>query len=105
MSRVVASTFVSLDGVMEAPEKWQLTNALFDDEMGKFVFESYAQAGSLLLGRVTYEEFAGFWPTQSEEDPFAQKLNGLPKYVVSKTMKTLDWKNSTKISGDLRQEI
>lgn len=105
MRRLIAQTFVSLDGVMEAPEKWQLANDLFDDEMGKYVFEAYAAADALLLGRVTYQEFAAFWPSQSADDPFAEKINGLPKFVVSSTLKRLDWKNSTLIKGDVAPAV
>ncbi|SRR5712692_749083 len=105
MRKIVAQTFVSLDGVMEAPEKWQLANDLMDEEMGKWVFAGYEAADALLLGRVTYQGFAGFWPTQSDADPFAKKINGLPKYVVSATLKTLEWKNSQLVKGSVPAEI
>lgn len=105
MRKVVAQTFLTLDGVMEAPEKWQLANNLFDEEMGKFVLAGYTAADALLLGRLTYQEFASFWPSQSDADPFAEKINGLPKFVVSKTLKTLEWKNSRLLTGDVAEEV
>ena len=101
MRKLIAQTFVSLDGVMEAPDKWQLPNELFGDDAGAFVFKAYAAADALLLGRVTYEEFASFWPTQSDADPFAKRINELPKYVVSRTLKTFDWRGSRPIQGHL----
>jgi dihydrofolate reductase len=105
MSKVVAQTFVSLDGVMEAPDKWQLPNDLFDEAMGPYVGGSFDRAEALLLGRRTYEEFAGYWPSQPDSDPFAAQMNGLPKLVVSKTLKTLAWKNASLIDGNLIEEI
>lgn len=105
MSRVVASAFVTLDGVMEAPDKWQFPNNLFEEEMGKLILESLEAADALLLGRVTYQEWAAFWPSQSDEDPFAKRINALPKYVVSKTLKTLEWKNSRLIKGNVAEEV
>jgi dihydrofolate reductase len=97
VSKIVATTFVSLDGVMEAPNKWQFPNDLFDEAMGPYVGDTYDSAEALLLGRRTYEEFAAFWPTQPDSDPFAAQLNGLKKYVVSRTLRSLSWKNSTQI--------
>ena len=105
MRKVIAQTFLTLDGVMEAPDKWQLANNLFDEEMGKFVIAAYAAADALLLGRVTYQEFAAFWPSQSDSDPFAKTINGLPKFVVSKSLKTLEWRNSKLLNGNLADEV
>jgi dihydrofolate reductase len=106
MSRIVAQEFVSLDGVMEAPDKWQLPNGLFDEVgMGAYVGEAFTRAEALLLGRRTYEEFAGFWPQQPDSDPFAAIFNSLTKYVVTKTLRDLEWKNSKRIDGDLVAEV
>src|SRR5215472_12145145 len=105
MRKVVAQTFLSLDGVMEAPEKWQLTNDLLDEDAGAYVFEAYNAAGALLLGRVTYEQFAAFWPNQSDDDPFAKRINELPRYVVTRTLKTLDWRGSHAISNEVAGEV
>ena len=105
MRKVVAQTFLSLDGVMEAPEEWQLTNDLLGEDAGGYVFEAYNAAGALLLGRVTYEQFAAFWPNQSDDDPFARRINELPRYVVTRTLKNLDWRGSRAISGDVTGEV
>jgi dihydrofolate reductase len=105
MRKLIAQTFVTLDGVMEAPEKWQFPNDLFDEAMGPYVFEAYGKADALLLGRVTYEGFAAYWPKQSDGDPFAKTINNVRKYVVSKTLRTLEWKNSTLLKGDVVEEV
>ena len=106
MGRIVAQEFVSLDGVMEAPDKWQLPNGLFDEVgMGAYVGDAFTNAEELLLGRRTYQEFAGFWPKQPDSDPFAKLLNGLPKYVVTKTLRELEWNNSKRVDGDLVAEV
>jgi len=90
---------------MEAPEEWQLTNDLLGEDAGGYVFEAYNAAGALLLGRVTYEQFAAFWPNQSDDDPFARRINELPRYVVTRTLKNLDWRGSRAISGDVTGEV
>ncbi|MEX0788471.1 MAG: dihydrofolate reductase family protein [Anaerolineales bacterium] len=104
MRKLIASEFITLDGVMEDPGKWQLKNNLFDEAMGPVVGEAYA-ADALLLGRVTYQEWAEFWPKQSAEDPFTVLLNDIPKFVVSTTLKRLDWANSRLIQGDVAGEV
>jgi|SRR5215510_3974822 len=105
MRKLVAQTFVTLDGVMEAPDKWQFPNELFGDDAGAYCLASYQAAGALLLGRRTYEEFASFWPTQSDEDPFAKRINELPKYVASRTLKKLEWRGSHLIHGDVIKAV
>lgn len=105
MRRLIAAAFVTLDGVMESPDKWQFPNELFDDAMGKDVRTTLDAVDALLVGRVTYEEWAAFWPSQSDEDPFAKRINALPKYVVSKTLQTAAWKNSRILRGDLAEEV
>jgi dihydrofolate reductase len=90
---------------MEAPDKWQLKNDLFDEAMRPVVNDAYTSAGALLLGRVTYQEWAEYWPKQSDEDPFARLLNNMPKFVVSTTLQRLDWKNSRLIQGDVAGEV
>ncbi len=105
MRKVTAGLFVSLDGVTESPEKWQLP--YFNDEMGEAVGAAMAAADAILLGRVTYEEFASYWPGVSSEDqPFAEYMNNTPKYVVSRTLaEPLEWNNSTLIKGNVAEEI
>jgi dihydrofolate reductase len=105
IKKVTAGLFVSLDGVTESPEKWQLP--YFNDEMGEAVGAAMAAADAMLLGRVTYQEFASHWPGVSSEDqPFADYMNNSPKYVASRTLEgPLEWNNSTLIKGNLVEEI
>ena len=105
MRKVTAGLFVSLDGVTESPEKWQLP--YFNDEMGEAVGAAMAAADAMLLGRVTYQEFASYWPGVSSEDqPFADYMNNSLKYVASRTLEgPLEWNNSTLIKGNLVEEI
>jgi len=104
MRKVTAGLFVSLDGVVESPEKWHFP--YFNDEMGGAVEAAIAASDAMLLGRVTYQEFAAYWPgVSSEDEPFATHMNNTPKYVVSKTLDKAEWNNSTLISGNVAEEI
>src|ERR671913_2049611 len=105
MRKVIASEFVSLDGVMESPEQWHFP--YFNDEMGEAIGAAMAQADAMLMGRVLYEEWAAYWPQQDpEENPVAEQMNGVQKYVVSTTLEgPLEWQNSTLIQGDVVEEI
>jgi dihydrofolate reductase len=102
---VVASELVSLDGVMEKPEQWSFSYS--NDEMEEANAAGMASSDAMLLGRVTYEEFAAFWPYQDRtEQPYTDYLNNTPKYVVSRTLEEpLEWQNSTLIKGNVAQEI
>ncbi|MFG2078142.1 dihydrofolate reductase family protein [Nonomuraea maritima] len=98
MSRkIVAGLFVSLDGVVEAPERWHFP--YLSDEMGAAVGGMYTEADTLLLGRVTYEAFAAVWPHQDDE--MAEAINGIAKVVASTTLTEVTWNNSTLIERDL----
>jgi dihydrofolate reductase len=105
MRRVVASEFVSLDGVMESPEKWHFP--YFDEEMGLEIGAAMGQTDAMLMGRVNYEEWADYWPQQDpEENPAAARMNSIQKYVVSTTLEgPLEWSNSTLIGGNVAEEI
>jgi dihydrofolate reductase len=103
MRKIVAGLFISLDGVVESPEKWHLR--YFDDEMGEIVGAAAAQSDAMLLGRRTYQEFAEFWPTHGGEDPMADYMNNTPKHVVSTTLDTLEWANSSLVTGDVAEGI
>ena len=105
MRKIVAGEFVSLDGVMEAPDQWQFP--YWSDEMGAVVGEQMATTDAMLLGRVTFQEFVSFWPDKTEEEvPGAGHMNGVQKYVVSTTLDDVSaWQNSTVISGDVVAEI
>ena len=104
MRKIVAGLFISLDGVYEAPDQWHFP--YWSDEMGQVVQSQIDESDAMLLGRVTYQEFASFWPQQNEaEVPLADHMNNTPKYVVSNTLNALDWQNSTLISGDVAAEL
>jgi dihydrofolate reductase len=101
MRRLVLSSFVSLDGVSEAPETWQ--NVVWNDECEQFARKLLFGSDTLLLGRRTYELFVGSWPY--EEGDFADRLNNLPKYIVSNSLTEVGWTNCRLLTGDLREAI
>jgi dihydrofolate reductase len=105
MRKIVASELVSLDGVMESPEEWAFSYS--NDEIAEANASGMAEADAMLLGRVTYQEFAAYWPYQnSAEQPFTDYLNNTPKYVVSTTLEEpLEWQNSTLIKDNVAEEI
>jgi dihydrofolate reductase len=107
MRKVVASELVSLDGVVESPQNWHLQ--YFNDQMAEAIGAAMAASDALVLGRVTYEEFAAFWPSQepSEEDQEATDyMNNTPKFVASKTLEEpLEWNNSTLIGDNVAEDI
>jgi len=105
MRKVVATELVSLDGVMKSPEEWAFSYS--NDEMEQANASGMAASDAMLLGRVTYEEFAAFWPYQDRtEQPYTDHLNNTPKYVVSRTLdEPLEWQNSTLIKGNVAEEV
>jgi dihydrofolate reductase len=110
MGRIVVTEFVSLDGVMEAPgggEGFQHAGWTFEiprgEEGDKFKLDEVMDAEAQLLGRVTFEGFAAAWP--SMQGPFADKFNSMPKYVVSSTLQSPEWNNSTVLKGDVAEEV
>jgi dihydrofolate reductase len=120
MRPLIVSEFLTLDGVMQAPGApdedrsggfehggWQTTGDYFDDTAGRIVTEGIAGAGGLVLGRKTYEIFAGYWPNAPDEEAsIRDPLNEMPKHVASRTLsEPLAWNNSTLISGDLAEGI
>ncbi|MGH7816097.1 MAG: dihydrofolate reductase family protein [Candidatus Binatia bacterium] len=103
MRKVVVTMFMSLDGVMEAPEKWSLS--YWNDEIARFKTDELFASGAHLLGRVTYDGFAAAWPGRKDDTGFADRMNSLPKYVVSTTLKRADWSGSTIIRAGIAQEV
>jgi dihydrofolate reductase len=116
MGKLIVNTFTSLDGVMQAPGMpeedreggfdqggWQVP--YFDEESGQVMTEAITGFDALLLGRKTYEIFAGYWPYAPADDPIAVRLNEAPKYVASRTLDALGWNNSTLLKGDIADEV
>lgn len=109
MRKIIVSEFVTVDGVIEDPggsEKskyggWSLKFG--SDDQGKYKFEELFASDALLLGRVTYQGFAAAWPTMEGTGEYGERMNSLPKYVVSKTLTEMTW-NATPIKGDIAVE-
>src|SRR5215218_6921956 len=99
MGHIKSGLFISLDGVIEAPETWHFP--YFDDQMGAVVNELMSESDAILIGRHTYEGFAAYWPTADPDDPMTAAMNGARKYVVSNTLTDATWENSSVISGDV----
>jgi dihydrofolate reductase len=117
MRRVIINEQLTLDGVMQGPgapdedrsggfEHGGWAMSYFDEVMGKAAGEGMGSAGGLLLGRMTYEIFAAYWPKQGDEVPFASFLNSVPKYVASRTLREpLEWNNSHLLKGDVGEAV
>lgn len=103
MRRLVVSTFVTLDGVVEAPHRWSF-DFQSPDTLRRAVDVLFA-ADALLLGRRTYEAFAAAWPTRRDDLGFADRMNALPKHVVSTTLRRTSWNNSHVIAGDVVERV
>src|SRR5437764_8222031 len=101
--RLVATEYVSLDGVFEEPGHWSFP--FFDEEAGRFKWDELQAADAQLVGRKTYEGFAKAWPTMEGTGEFGVKMNTMPKYVVSSTLKNPTWSGTTVLSGDFMQAI
>lgn len=102
MAKIVSNFFMSLDGVVEAPHKWHFP--YFNEEMGAAIGRGMETNTAFLMGRVLYEEWAAYWPSQADE-PFSSFINNVPKYVVSSSLETATWNNTTIISGDVAQRL
>jgi dihydrofolate reductase len=105
MRKVISGLFISLDGVTESPDKWQFD--VFDADMGAAMVEHLAGEDTILLGRVTYQEWVNYWPNASD-DEYAIHINGTPKFVVSTTLDKVGWgkwDNVTLIKDNLAEEI
>ena len=103
MGSITSSLFISLDGVIEAPETWHFP--YFNNEMGAVVGEQMARAEATLLGRETYDGFAAYWPQADPEDPFTATMNGARNYVVSNSLTEATWENSSVIGGDVEAAL
>ncbi|WP_328471059.1 dihydrofolate reductase family protein [Streptomyces sp. NBC_00448] len=102
MRKLIVTEFLTADGVMEAPDQWH--GPYFDDDMARTVAAQMARSDALLLGRTTYEGFAAAWPAMPDA-PGAEHMNGVAKYVVSRTLDTVEWNNSTLLGGGDEEEL
>jgi dihydrofolate reductase len=100
---ICASVFLTLDGVMEAPHAWHPAYA--SEESLAILADRMGSATAMLLGRRTYEEFAGYWPHQPLGTPLAEATNGIRKYVVSQTLSEPGWANTTVLTGSLATAV
>jgi dihydrofolate reductase len=116
MRKLMVTTFVSLDGVMQAPGGgdedrdggfehggWAVPH--FDQQMIQLMTTLTSRAGALLIGRKTYDIFAATWPLAEAGDPIGAKMNSMPKYVASRTLDTVSWQNSTLLTGDVTEAV
>ncbi|MDQ6818988.1 MAG: dihydrofolate reductase family protein [Actinomycetota bacterium] len=112
MGKLVVTEFITVDGVIEDPggaERFERGGWAFQFDRGaegdKFKLDEVLAAEALLLGRITYEGFAQAWPSMSDKQGFAAKMNSMPKYVVSATLENPSWSNTTQIKDDVVGEI
>ncbi|MFI0508525.1 dihydrofolate reductase family protein [Streptomyces sp. WSLK1-5] len=116
MRKIIVCTFLTLDGVMQAPGGpdedpesgfeyggWQ--KPVSDDEVGAAIAEWYESSDAMLLGRKTYEIFASYWPTADPANPFTERMNSMHKYVASRTLTSVAWQNSTLLEGDTVEAV
>lgn len=101
MRNLKAWLYITLDGVVEAPEKWVMP----DEQMFEEQTTGYAASDALLLGRRTYEVFAAAWPQRGSEVPNADWMNTTQKYVASRTLESPEWQNTTVLGGDVREAV
>ena len=105
MRKLVSGLFMTMDGVVEAPNTWQFD--AFDGDMMAALEAHLATEDTILLGRVTYQEWAPYWPASTDE-PYASHINTVPKFVVSKTLDAVPWgkwNNARVIKANLKEEI
>ena len=113
---LVVGTFLTLDGVMQAPggldedrdggfERGGWSVDYWDERMGETMDGQFADVDALVLGRKTYDIFAAHWPNAGDDDPVAAKLNSMPKYVASRTLDAVEWNNSTLLAGDVATAV
>jgi len=104
MRRIINSTYISLDGVVEEPHEWPTIERPSDERGGQIQTSLLMACDAVLMGRRTYDGFAPVWQTRSG-DPLSDRMNTMPKYVVSTTLRDPDWANTTVISGDVATQI
>jgi dihydrofolate reductase len=112
MGKIIVSEFITLDGVIEAPggedslgERSGWSIPYFNEETAKFKLDDLLASDALLMGRVTYQIHVAVWPSMTDEEGFADRMNSLPKYVVSTTLEKVEWNNSRPIRGNIPEEV
>jgi dihydrofolate reductase len=99
MGRIVSNFFISLDGVVESPDKWHFP--YFDDDMGQVIERGMESSTAFLMGRRLYDEWSAYWSQQGPEVPFSEFINGIPKHVVSSSLRDPAWTNTQVVAGDV----
>lgn len=102
MRKLVLTAFMTLDGVISDPGEWQ--GPWFDDDLNRLALERIRRSDAILMGRATYDIFAGAWPN-APRDEFVDRINSLPKYVVSTTLDKAEWNNTSIISEDVENQV
>jgi dihydrofolate reductase len=102
MRKIKSNFFISLDGVVESPDKWHFP--YFNDQMGAAVGAGFDTADAVLMGRVLYEEWAAYWPDHADE-PFGDVINSSKKYVLSNALTSAEWQNTEILSGDVASKL
>lgn len=102
MRKIIVSEYVTLDGVMEEPGTWSFP--FWNEEASQFKFDELFESSALLLGRVTYQGFAKAWPTMTDTGAYGERMNSLPKYVVSTTLSEVTW-NASLIKDHIAEEV
>jgi dihydrofolate reductase len=112
MGKIIVSEFITLDGVIEAPggedslgERSGWSIPYFNEETAKFKLDDLLASDALLMGRVTYQIHAAVWPSMTDEEGFADRMNSLPKYIVSTILEKVEWNNSRPIRGNIPEEV
>ncbi len=105
MRKIIASEYITLNGIMEDPGGGGWSFPFWNEEAAQFKFDELFASDALLLGRVTYEGFAQAWPSMKDEQGFAERMNSIPKYVVSTTLSQATWNNSKIIKDNVVEEI
>ena len=104
MRKIINSTYITLDGVVQAPQHWPSFGSSRDERFGQIQTDLALSCDAMLMGRRTYDSFAAAWPTRSG-DPLSDQFNAMPKYVVSTTLKDPQWNNTKVIDGEVVGEI
>ena len=104
MGKIISNFFISLDGVVEAPNEWHFP--YFDDAMGQVVGEGMQTQNAFLMGRRLYDEWSQYWPAQGEDVPFSSHINNLPKYVLThRPIEGEVWNNTTVLGDDPVRQV